>query len=78
MIAFIGVPVARCTVARLMRDMGLAGVIRGKPVRPTVSGKAAPCPLNRAGRQFRAGAEHAPGAGFHVCRDLGVSRSESA
>jgi len=45
-----GVPVARCTVARLMRDMGLAGVVRGKPV----SGKAAPCPLDRVNRQFRA------------------------
>ena len=32
-----GVDVARCTVARLMRAMGLAGVIRGKPVRTTVS-----------------------------------------
>ena len=28
--------VARCTVARLMRGMGLQGVIRGKPVRTTV------------------------------------------
>ena len=28
-----GFDVARCTVARLMRAMGLAGVIRGKPVR---------------------------------------------
>ena len=49
-----GVPVARCTVARLMGDMGLAGVIRGKPVRTTVSDKAAPCPLDRVNRQFRA------------------------
>ena len=49
-----GVPVARCTVARLMWDMGLAGVIRGKPVRTTVSDKAAPCPLDRVNRQFRA------------------------
>jgi transposase InsO family protein len=49
-----GVPVARCTVARLMRDLGLAGVIRGKPVRTTVSDKAAPCPLDRVNRQFRA------------------------
>jgi len=49
-----GVPVARCTVARLMRDMGLAGVIRGKPVRTTMSDKAAPCPLDRVNRQFRA------------------------
>jgi len=49
-----GVPVARCTVARLMCDMGLAGVIRGKPVRTTVSDKAAPCPLDHVNRQFRA------------------------
>ena len=49
-----GVPVARCTVARLMRDMGLAGVIRGTPVRTTVSDKAAPCPLDHVNRQFRA------------------------
>ena len=31
-----GFDVARCTVARLMRAIGLAGVIRGKPVRTTV------------------------------------------
>jgi putative transposase len=49
-----GVQVARCTVARLMGDMGLAGVIRGKPVRTTVSDKAAPCPLDHVNRQFRA------------------------
>jgi putative transposase len=49
-----GVPVARCTVARLMRDRELAGVVRGKPVRTTVSDKAAPCPLDRVNRQFRA------------------------
>ena len=48
-----GAPVARCTVARLMRDMGLAGVIRGKPARTTVGDKAAPCPLDRVNRQFQ-------------------------
>lgn len=46
--------VARCTVARLMRKMGLAGVIRGKQVRTTNSDKAAPCPLDHVNRQFRA------------------------
>jgi putative transposase len=46
--------VARCTVARLMREMGLKGVIRGKPIRTTVSDKAAPCPLDKVNRQFRA------------------------
>ncbi|WP_157084777.1 IS3 family transposase [Sphingomonas pituitosa] len=49
-----GFTVARCTIARLMREMGLAGVIRGKPVRTTVSDKAAPCPLDRVNRRFYA------------------------
>jgi putative transposase len=49
-----GFDTARCTVARLMRDLGLQGVIRGKPVRTTVSDKAAPCPLDLVNRQFRA------------------------
>ncbi|MEC3947647.1 IS3 family transposase [Sphingobium sp. HWE2-09] len=49
-----GVPVARCTVARLMREMGLAGVIRGKPVRTTISDKAAACPLDHVNRRFYA------------------------
>ena len=49
-----GFPVARCTVERLMRDMGLQGVIRGKPVRTTVSDKSAPCPLDHVNRQFHA------------------------
>ena len=37
-----------------MRDLGLRGVIRGKPVRTTVSDKAAPCPLDHVNRQFHA------------------------
>ena len=49
-----GVEVARCTVARLMRVMGLHGVIRGRPVRTTISDKATPCPLDRVNRQFKA------------------------
>jgi transposase InsO family protein len=39
-----GFSVARCTVARLMRVNGIAGAIRGKPLRTTFSDKAAPCP----------------------------------
>jgi transposase InsO family protein len=50
----VGPDVARCTVERLMRDMGLQVAIRGKPVRTTVSDKAAPCPLDHVNRQFRA------------------------
>lgn len=49
-----GIDVARCTVARLMRDMGLQGVIRGKPVKTTVSNKKAACPLDHVNRQFHA------------------------
>lgn len=49
-----GHQVARFTVARLMRDMGLQGVIRGKPIRTTVSDRAAPCPLDHVDRQFKA------------------------
>jgi putative transposase len=49
-----GTRVARCTVARLMRQMELRGVVRGKTVKTTVNDKAAPCPLDRVNRQFRA------------------------
>ncbi len=49
-----GHDLARCTVARLMRGMGLRGVIRGKPVRTTISDKATPCPLDHVNRQFKA------------------------
>jgi len=49
-----GANVARCTVERLMHEMGLAGVIRGKPVRTTISDKAAPCPRDHVNREFHA------------------------
>jgi putative transposase len=49
-----GFDLARCTVGRLMRSMGLQGVIRGKPVKTTVQDKAVPCPLDRVNRQFSA------------------------
>jgi putative transposase len=49
-----GVAVARCTVARLMRVMGLQGVVRGKTIRTTISNAAAPCSLDRVNRQFKA------------------------
>lgn len=49
-----GFDVARCTVQRLMRKLGLQGVIRGKPVRKTISDKAEPCPLDHVNRQFHA------------------------
>lgn len=49
-----GFDIARSTVARLMRAMGLQGIIRGKPIRTTISDKAVPCPLDRVNRQFKA------------------------
>lgn len=49
-----GVRVARCTVERLMRGLGLRGIVRGKTLRTTVSDLATPCPLDRVNRQFRA------------------------
>lgn len=49
-----GIQAARGTVARLMRERGLRGAIRGKPVKTTIADKALPCPLDRVNRQFRA------------------------
>ena len=49
-----GVAVARCTVERLMKRLGLQGARRGKVVRTTVPDKALPCPLDRVNRQFKA------------------------
>ena len=49
-----GTVVARCTVERLMRRLGLRGVIRGKVVRTTISDAKARCPLDRVNRVFKA------------------------
>ncbi|RMO18925.1 IS3 family transposase, partial [Pseudomonas savastanoi] len=47
-----GQQVARCTVQRLMGELGLQGVVRGKPVKTTVSDQARPCPQDHVNRQF--------------------------
>jgi putative transposase len=50
-----GTPVARCTVERLMRELGLRGVVRGKAsVRTTVGDEANARPLDLVARRFRA------------------------
>jgi transposase InsO family protein len=49
-----GFDIARCTVARLMKGIGIEGVIRGKKPRTTIPDKALPCPLDRVNRQFHA------------------------
>jgi putative transposase len=48
------IPVARCTVERLMRQLGLQGARRGKVVRTTVADRSAPSPLDLVNRQFKA------------------------
>ncbi len=47
-----GTPVARCTVERLMRELGLAGARRGKRVRTTVPAADAARPADLVRRQF--------------------------
>jgi len=49
-----GIAVARCTVERLMKQLGLQGVRRGKKVRTTVPDSKAPCPHDHVSRVFRA------------------------
>jgi transposase InsO family protein len=49
-----GITVARCAVERLMRSMGLHGVVRGKEIRTTIADKALPCPADKVNRHFRA------------------------
>lgn len=51
-----GIAMARCTVERLMRAMGLRGVVRGRETRTTVSNPATPCPADKVDRKFRASA----------------------
>ena len=53
-----GFDIARCTVARLMKDIGIEGVIRGKRPRTTIRDKALPCPLDGVNRQFHASASN--------------------
>jgi putative transposase len=52
-----GIAVARCTVERLMRQLGLRGVVRGRTsVRTTIGDEAGTRPLDLVARQFRASA----------------------
>lgn len=49
-----GVPAARCTVERLMKQVGLAGAVRGKPKRTTVADETAIRPADLVQRHFDA------------------------
>lgn len=48
------IPVARCTVERLMRQLGLRGVVRGKSMRTTLTDKGLPVPADLVQRRFEA------------------------
>jgi putative transposase len=50
-----GIAVARCTVERLMREMGIRGAIRGKPYKTTRAGVSAPALPDLVDRDFTAG-----------------------
>jgi transposase InsO family protein len=49
-----GTPVARCTVQRLMREMGLRGAVRGKTRRTTTPDESAARPADLVQRDFSA------------------------
>ena len=49
-----GITVARCTVARLMRELGLRGVVRGPRVKTTTPVATLACPADRVNREFQA------------------------
>lgn len=48
------VAVARCTVARLMRQLNIQGIRRGKRLRTTISDNKTICPSDKVNRQFTA------------------------
>ena len=48
------ITVARCTVERMMKHLGLQGARRGKVVRTTIGDMTAARPLDRVNRQFKA------------------------
>ena len=49
-----GFVLARCTIERLMRELGLQGVVRGRKRRTTIAAEHAERPLDRVNRQFLA------------------------
>jgi len=55
-----GVEVARCTVERLMRAMGLQGAVRGKKFKTTVSDDSAVRPADLVKRDFTASRPNEP------------------
>jgi putative transposase len=48
-----GIDVARCTVERLMKALGLRGVVRGRRIRTTLPSRLADRPLDLVNRDFK-------------------------
>ncbi len=66
-----GFDIARCTVARLMKDLGLEGVMRGKKPKTAISDKALPCPLDNGKPPIPcARAKCTMGERLPLCRDV--------
>ena len=66
-----GQDVARCTVERLMRALGIRGVVRGKRVVTTNPDTSLPCPNDKVNRIFKADRPNKPmGFGLHLCAHL--------
>ncbi|ABD55928.1 hypothetical protein Jann_3011 [Jannaschia sp. CCS1] len=51
-----GFEIARCTVACVMKDIGVEGVIRGKKPKTMMPDKTLPCPQDRVDHKFCASA----------------------
>jgi putative transposase len=49
-----GIPVARCTVGRLMRDLGLCGAVRGRKFKTTIADDTSARPSDLVCREFTA------------------------
>ena len=49
-----GFELARCTVERLMKQVGIRGAVRGKVAKTTIPDTSAPCPRDKVNRVFRA------------------------
>jgi putative transposase len=46
------IPVARCTVARLMRELGLRGAVRGRRFKTTIANDELPRPVDQVNCNF--------------------------
>ncbi|CAN5671996.1 hypothetical protein BH11PSE13_BH11PSE13_35570 [soil metagenome] len=69
-----GTAAARCTVERLMKHLGLRGVMRGKVVRTTISDRRAPCPLDKVKRSAWDGVVFGDGYFDLVAHDFPIDR----